>query len=307
MNDSMAQAEGEAGPQELPNWKNWFSGLSAILLAFTFLIAGIWKITDPLAAAVRVSQVQVPYIFSLPMALALGISETFAGVLLLVPRFRRWGAWLSCLLLVAFVMYIGVFYNVLRGEECNCFPWIQRAVGPVFFLGDAIMLLMAVVAGWWSRPSDGRRSALVVLGAVSVFALVSYGVTVARQSGVTAPESILVDGKPFPLHEGRVFLFFFDPECLHCDAVARGLAELNWGETAVVAVIVQQPQFGPEFMESTGLPGVLSSDFEPLRNKFQFVDSPYGVALEHGRQRAAFTHFEGSEPADMLRKMGFVR
>jgi uncharacterized membrane protein YphA (DoxX/SURF4 family) len=307
MNDSMAYDEGETGPLELPLWKKWSGGLAAVVLAATFLVAGLWKITDPLAAAVRMAQAQVPHALSLPAALLFGIAETFAGVLLLVPRFRRWGAWLAGLLLVAFLVYIGAYYNVLRGEECNCFPWIKRAVGPAFFFGDALMLVLAVAAGWWARPSAGKRSAVVVLGAVSVFALVSYGVTATRQTGVKAPEFITAEGQPFSLHEGRVFLYFFDPECPNCDHAARELAALHWGETTVVGVVTQLPQFGPEFMQSTGLRGVLSADIEPLREVFSFVDVPFGVALENGYQQASFTHFDEQEPAETLRKLGFVR
>ena len=307
MNDSMAYAGGEAGPADLPRWKTWLGGLSAVPLALAFLVAGIWKITDPLGASVRMAQAQVPDAFSLPVALLLGITETFAGVLLLVPRLRRWGAWLTGLLLVAFVVYIGAYYNVLRGEECNCFPWIKRAVGPAFFVGDAMLLLAAAVAGWCSRPSAGRRSALVMLGAVSVFALVSYGVTATRQTGITAPEWITADGQRFSLHEGRVFLYFFDPECSHCDQAARELAGLKWGETHVVGVATQMPEFGPEFMRDTALNGLLSADWELLHKTFSFVDVPYGVALENGRQRASFTHFDAGEPSETLRRLGFVR
>jgi uncharacterized membrane protein YphA (DoxX/SURF4 family) len=308
MDESRAEtAEDDAGPRELPQWKTWLSAVSAVLLALAFIVAGVWKVTDPVAAAVRMAQAQVPQMLSLPAALAFGISETFAGVLLLAPRFRRWGAWLAGLLLVAFMVYMGLFYNVLRGEECNCFPWVKRAVGPAFFIGDAIMLSMAVVAGWWARPSKGPRTAAIVLGAVCVFALVSYGVTAARQTGVRAPQFVTVNGKPFPLGQGRVFLFFFNPQCLHCDHSARELAKLDWGQTAVVAVTTQLPQFGPEFLSSTQLRGVLTSDVEPLRKIFSFVDVPFGVALENGHQRASFTNFDGKEPADALRKLGFVK
>jgi uncharacterized membrane protein YphA (DoxX/SURF4 family) len=303
----MAQEEGEAGPPELPSWKIWISTVCAFLLALLFIVAGVWKITEPLAAAVRMAQAQVPQFLSLPAALGFGISETFAGVLLVVPRFRRWGAWLTGLLLVAFMVYIGLYYHVLRGEECNCFPWITRAVGPAFFIGDAVMLLMALIAGWWARPSHGLRNALIVLGAVCVFAAVSYGVTAARHTGVEAPDAISVDGKPFSLRQGRVFLFFFNPECLHCDHAARELAKLNWGQTTVVAVPTQDPQFGPDFLSSAQLRGVLTPDAEVLKKTFSFVDVPFGVALENGRQRAAFTSFNAPEPADTLRKLGFVR
>ena len=71
----------------------------------------------------------------------------------------------------------------------------ERAVGPGFFVGDGIMLLMVLGAGAWTRRSDGTRSAAIILGVVSVFALTSFGVTYARQSGLKAPDSITVDGK----------------------------------------------------------------------------------------------------------------
>jgi uncharacterized membrane protein YphA (DoxX/SURF4 family) len=299
-------ADGDPGPAELSPWKNWLSVASAVLLALTFIVAGVWKVTDPLAAAVRMTQARVPQLLSLPAALGFGISETLAGVLLLVPRFRRWGAWLTGLLLVAFIVYIGLLYNVLRGEECNCFPWVKRAVGPAFFIGDAIMLLMALAAGRWARPSRGLRSAAIVLGAVCVFAAVSLGVTEARQAWARAPEFVTVDGRPFSLRQGRVFLYFFNPECMHCAAAAKQLARLNWGQTAVVAVATESPQFGQAFLDSTQLRGVLTLDFASLSKAFTFTDVPYGVALENGHQRAVFTGFTATEPADSLRKLGFV-
>jgi uncharacterized membrane protein YphA (DoxX/SURF4 family) len=308
MDESMAEtASGDAGPRDLPQWKAGLSLAAGALLALVFLVAGVWKITDPIAAAVRMAQAQVPQVLSLPAALAFGISETFAGVLLLVPRYRRWGAWLAGLLLLGFIAYIGLFYNVLRGEECNCFPWVKRAVGPAFFIGDAIMLLMALAAGWWARPSRGLRNAALMLGAVCVFSLVSYGVTAARRTGVRAPDYVTVDGKPFSLHQGRVFVFFFNPMCLHCDHAARELAKLDWGKTAIVVVSTQMPERGPEFLSSTQLRGVLTPDVDELRKIFSFVDVPFAVALENGRQRAAFTGFEGNEPALTLRKLGFVK
>ena len=307
MTETLERHESGPGPRELSQWKAWLCTLSAFLLALMFLVSGLWKITDPLAAAVRMTQALVPAALSLPAALAFGISETFAGVLLLVPRLRRWGAWIAGLLLLAFMAYMGWFYNTLSGEECNCFPWIKRVVGPAFFIGDAIMLLLALAAGWWGRPSEGRRSAAVVLGAVCVFAAVSYGVSVVRQTSLQAPRFITVEGKPFALREGRVFLYFFNPECIHCDHAARDLAKLDWGGTKVVGVPTQMPQFGPEFMSSTSLRGVLTSDAEPLRKIFSFTDVPYGVALENGHLRAAVRVFDTTEPAQSLRKLGFAK
>lgn len=45
--------------------------------------------------------------------------ETLTGILLLIPRYRRWGAWLAAVMLIAFMVYIGVLYDRLLGDDCN--------------------------------------------------------------------------------------------------------------------------------------------------------------------------------------------
>lgn len=303
----MAYGSRAPSTRELSVWKARTGAAAAWLLGILFLVAGIWKLTDPFAAAVRLVQAQVPGSLGLPSAIGLGISEVFCGVLLVEPRFRRWGAWLTGLLLVAFVVYIGYYYDVLRGEECNCFPWVERAVGPAFFIGDGVMLLMAIIAGVWARPSEGRRGAALVLAAVSVFAVVSYGVAAAQRTGAQAPEMVVADGSPVALREGRVFLYFFDPECLHCEHVAQDLAKLDWNDTTVLGVVTRLPEFAPDFMESTGLRASVTADAEVLRETFSFVDVPFGVALVNGRQAASFIHFDEEEPVRTLRRLDFVR
>jgi hypothetical protein len=307
MSDSIAQPTNLAGEWELPAWKTALSVVSAVLLAIIMVVAGVWKITDPIAAAVRMNQALVPALLSLPVAIAFGISETFAGVLLLVPRFRRWGAVLSGLLLIAFLLYIGIFYNRLVGDECNCFPWVQRAVGPAFFVGDLIMLGFAVLAGLWARPSRNLRSAALVLGAVCVFAGVSYGVAVSQSTGTMAPDTILVDGQPYNLHEGRVLLYFFDPECTHCLFAAQEMTGYSWVNTQIIAVPIERKQLADQFMEAAGLQAPLTSDSDKLRAVWKFGDPPYGVALENGRQVAELTVFEGDQPKAALMELGFVK
>jgi uncharacterized membrane protein YphA (DoxX/SURF4 family) len=306
MDDSMAHSGDMLARFELPSWKSWLSWAGALLSSALFLSAGIWKITDAPGMAVRLGQLKVPQDLTLPAALLLGIIETFAAVLILVPRFRRWGAWLTAFLLVVFMVYIGVNYNVLHGADCSCFPWLKRAVGPGFFVGDAIMLALAVLAGLWSKRSENLRSATLVLGAVVVFALVSYGVAATRNSGVKAPDTVMVDGKPYSLQHGRIFIYFFNPECMHCLDAAKKMAKLNWGDTRVIGVATEQPQFAAGFMQTTGLQGVISTDIAVLRKTFPFVDPPAGVALENGHEKAMLTQYEGEEPAATLKRLGFV-
>jgi uncharacterized membrane protein YphA (DoxX/SURF4 family) len=294
-------------PLERPGWKTTLNWTAAILLGFLFLASGVWKITDPQAAAMRMAQVKAPESLSLAAALLVGIAETVAGALILAPRFRRWGAALTALLLVVFLAYVAVEYSALRGADCSCFPWVKRIVGPGFFLGDGLMLLLAGVAALWSRPPGRLRGAALVAGAVIVFALVSYGVAAVRETGAPAPATITVAGQPYSLEHGKVFLFFFHPECMHCFASAKSMAQLHWEGTRVVAVPVEQPQFAPQFLADTGLQAVVSTDFPKLKQAFHYTAYPFGVALENGREKAALTKFDGDEPATTLKRLGLAR
>jgi uncharacterized membrane protein YphA (DoxX/SURF4 family) len=306
MNDSMAQPRPRLSPLELPGWKTAVSWTAAALVASLFLVSGLWKITDSPGAALRMAQARVPESLSLFAALAFGIAETVAGVLILVPRFRRWGSVLTGVLLVAFLLYFAINYNALRGADCSCFPWVKRVVGPAFFVGDGVMLALAALAGIWSKPPESLRTAVLILGAVLVFALVSYGVDVARQTGAKAPQTILVDGHPYPLASGKILLFFFDPQCMHCFDAATRMAQFHWGDTRVVAIPVEQPQYAAQFLQMTGLHAVVSGDIALLKGVFGFHGYPSGVALQNGRQKALLTKIEYSEPATSLQQLGFI-
>jgi hypothetical protein len=93
---------------------------------------------------------------------------------------------------------------------------------------------------------------------------------------------------------------------MHCDAAARRMAKLNWKDTSVIAIPIDQPQFAASFLHDTGLKAGTSLDLKPMRDVFPFVNAPYAVALSNGRQKAAVGNFDESEPARTLRKIGFV-
>ncbi len=291
---------------EPAGWKTAFAWVAGVALSVLFLASGLWKITDPQSAAMRMSQALVPESWSLFLAVSLGVVETVSGVFVLVPRFRRWGAILTGLLLLGFLGWFAIHYTALRGADCSCFPWIKRAVGPGFFIGDGFMLLLAAAAGLWSKPPASPRTAALIFSAVAVFAGVSYGVEVAHQAGTLAPATITVDGRPYSLRHGRIFLFFFNPECRHCIDAAKSMSQLDWGDTRVVSIPVEEPQYSVQFLQMTGLKAGVSTDFAELKQVFGFSGYPSGVALLNGRQRALLTQFEGPEPAATLKQLGFI-
>lgn len=289
-----------------PAWKTALNWTMAVLTAILFLVAGLYKITDPVGFAVKLSQLKFPESLSLGAAILLGVTETFAGVLVLVPRYRRWGSVLASFLLLAFMVYVGFFYNDLRGADCSCFPWVKRAVGPGFFVGDALMLLFALGAGLWARGSRDLRGAAIILAAVCVFAGVSYGVDAAHSSGVKAPDAIAVNGKPYTIGSGKVFLYFFDPVCMHCLEAGRKMSAMKWGDTKFIGVPVSDPQFAENFMRRSGLNRPFSTDWPLLKKTFGVKGTPGAVAVENGREKAELTRFEGDEPAATLRKLSFI-
>src|SRR5581483_239800 len=295
------------GAVDLPRWKAVISTIAAVLMAVLFFVSGAWKLVYLNEWSQFMGQFQVPSDLKLPFTILVGIGEMLGACLIIVPRFQGWGSILLGFLLVAFMAYIAFKYNVLAGKDCSCFPLVKRTVGPGFFVGDAIMLGLTVLAGLWAQRPYGLRGALVILGIIAVFAGVSFGINVTHNTGLKAPDTIAVDGKPYSLESGDVFLFFFDPECMYCFEAAQRMSKINWGDTKVVAIPTRVPQFAAGMLRDAGLKAPISSDSKLLRQTFKFADPPFGVALHNGRQKATVPNFDPAEPAKTLKQIGFIK
>ena len=293
--------------QNLPRWKHIIGWTAAVVMASLWLVAGIWKLTDLSAFQVKMTQLLVPVSVSLPATFALAVSETFTGLLLLRPAWRRWGGGLSVGLLLVFMAYVGINYEALLGADCSCFPWVERAVGPGFFIGDGIMLAIAVLAAVFSPRPARLRGAGAVLAGVVVLAGVSAGWDqLGPGPDSDVPATIQVESGEFNLHDGPVFVYFFNPTCLHCLDAGIAMAELSW-KASFVGVPTQDFEFAPGFVDDTGLQDVqLSPDLDVLRAKFPFEDVPYGVAIDAGRVVERLLFFEEPELSKQLREIGFV-
>jgi uncharacterized membrane protein YphA (DoxX/SURF4 family) len=306
MDDSLAIGGEMPLPWQQTAWKSIAATVAAVLIGVLFLVSGVWKLTDPLDWTTKIEQFKVPYSVSLPFTLALAVGETWGGLMILIPRFRRWGAILLSILLVGFMAYMGIHYVEFKSMDCSCFPLLKRAIGPGFFFGDGAMLALAALAGWWSRPPFGVRAAAVCLGAVAVATGACYFAAQSRITGAKAPETIVANGQTYSIEHGRVFLFFYDPECMHCDAAARKMATMNWGGTRVVAIPTRQQQFAEAFLRDTKLKAVTSLELDKLKQFFSFKDTPYGIALENGHQKGIVSRYDDPEPGDSLKKLGMI-
>jgi hypothetical protein len=131
----------------------------------------------------------------------------------------------------------------------------------------------------------------------------------AIRHNVQLPNPVVVNGKPADLTRGRVFLFFYDPECSHCQAAARFMSTLKWGSTEVVGIPTHDPQFAKDFLDDTRLKADTSLEVAKLKKAFPFVDPPFGVALTNGRVQQTFAQAQFNEPlpAPDLKRLGFVK
>jgi hypothetical protein len=284
------------------------AAICAVLLGIVFLVSGGWKVLMPFQTGELLEQAQVPAGFGVLGASALGTLELFAAVLLFIPQFRRWGGLLSSALMIFFIGWIGYYYHVLVGHECSCFPLIKRSVGPGFFIGDGIMLLMALAALFWSAPVRRFRVPAAALAGLAVLALVSFGVNAKERQSVQVPTPLIVDGKPENLTHGKVFVFFYDPSCEHCDAASKYMSTLNWKDTKVVAIPTVNPQWAESFLHDTHLKAGTSLELAKMKKAFPFVDPPFGVALVDGNPKETFNQAQFNKPLPKpdLQKLGFV-
>ena len=293
---------------QLRGWQKTAAAVAGVLLAIVFFVSGSWKVLEPFQTGELLEQAQVPAGYGTLGAATLGTIELLTAFLLFVPRYRRWGGLLGSALLIFFMGWIGFYYSELAGQECSCFPLIKRSVGPGFFVGDGIMLALGVVASLWSTPVRRFRVPGMAFAALAVLAAVSIGVHAQQRSNVQLPGPVMVDGKPENLATGKVFLFFYDPMCSHCAAAAKFMSTMNWKGTRLVTLPTNVPQFAQEFLQDAGLHASTSPEAAKLREKFKFVDPPFGVALVDGQVKKTFpqTQFNAPLPEAELRKLGFI-
>ncbi len=288
-------------------WTDRAGAVAAVLMAAMWFTAGFWKLSDISGWQLKLTQLLVPVSLSLVGTLAVGIAEVAAGVLLLRPAWRRWGAWVSSGLLAWFMVYMAVNYQTLKGEDCTCFPWLERAVGPAFFWSDAAMLAVSLVALKFSRPPSGIKGAGISLAAVVAFAGVMLGVDrLGSEPRVAITGPITADGQPYQLNVGKTFLFFFNPSCMHCLDAGQTMAKYQW-KADFIGLPTQDPDWGPGFVQDAGLRDVkLSPDAEELRKTFEFQDVPYGAVLVEGTVVERVVFWEEPELGETLRRHGFI-
>lgn len=296
--------------QKLQGWRSTLGWVCAGIMALAWLVAGVYKLSDIGGFQVKLAQLLVPSGLTLPATLVVAISELFAGVLLLRPAWRRMGGLVSTALLLGFMAYMAVNYTALQGEDCSCFPWLERAVGPAFFWSDAAMVLASLIAAWFAPKMTGIGQTKYVLFGIMALAAVGLGYDKFGPAGGTdVPAVITVEGEQYQLRDGKVLIYFFNPTCLHCLAVGKELSKYDFAAD-FIGVATQDPDFGPGFLDDAGLTGMvdLSPDLGLLKETFPFDDVPYAATVDNGVVTHRFTLIELEEPemGRRLRELGII-
>ena len=309
MQEAIQQAVSPSPPISRGAFKT-AAAICACLLGVIFLVSGAWKMLQPFTTGELLEQAQVPAGLGVLGAATLGIIEVFAAFLLFTPKYRRWGGLLGSALIIFFIGWIGFYYHTLVGRECSCFPLIKRSIGPMFFVSDGVMLLLGLAAWAWSPKVKNLRTPAIVLILLIAVAGGSFAwnKSMAR-AHIQIQEPVIVDGKPIDLSKGKVFLFFYDPSCMHCDAAARFMSGFDWSDTRVIAIPTVNPQWAASFLHDTKMKAGTSLELDKLRKAFSFVDPPYGVALVEGESKGTFgqAQFSAPSPKPQLQSLGFVK
>ncbi len=296
--------------RKLQGWQNALGWACAGVMALAWLVAGVYKLSDIGGFQVKLAQLLVPSALTLPATLVVAISELFAGVLLLRPAWRRLGGLVSTALLLGFMAYMALNYTALQGEDCSCFPWLERAVGPAFFWSDGAMVVASLIAAWFAPKMVAIRQTRFVLFGIIALAAVGLGYDKFGPAGGTdVPATIVVEGEQYQLRRGKVLIYFFNPTCMHCLAVGQDLSKYTFSAD-FIGVPTQDYDFGPGFLEDAGLAGMveLSPDLDLLKETFPFTDVPYAATVSDGAVTHRFTLIDLEEPemGRRLRELGIV-
>jgi peroxiredoxin len=140
--------------------------LASIVLAVTFVVAGMGKLTDQDGARQGVIQFGVPVALAALTAFVVPITELLLAAGILLPTLRRPAAIGAVLLLTVFTLAIA---RVLRrGErpDCHCFGQVHAApVGGRTIVRNAVLISVAIaVAVLGPRPLPHVNVATTALG-----------------------------------------------------------------------------------------------------------------------------------------------
>lgn len=140
----------------LKRWKVFASFFMRLLLSFTFILASIPKILDPLGFALDISHYDFfPKITINLIAITLPWIELFIGISLIFYFFDKGGILLVNLILVAFLILLGQAWIRGLDIDCGCFGHTGAREGvSKAFIRDLFLVSWSMLLFLFSREKN---------------------------------------------------------------------------------------------------------------------------------------------------------
>jgi uncharacterized membrane protein YphA (DoxX/SURF4 family) len=130
--------------------------LSLILrvgLGAVFIMASVPKILDPAGFSRNVFHYQIlPGNVVNAVAILLPWIELFVGLFLIFGIWLRGAAFIAMVSLVVFLAAMGSALARGLNIDCGCFKTSGSPLGPDRLIGDALLLIMAILVYRWASP-----------------------------------------------------------------------------------------------------------------------------------------------------------
>ena len=139
-----------------------------LLLALTFLVAGVTKLLDRAGSRRAIVDFGLPSSLATSLGLLLPLAELAAGAALLPDSTAFWGSLGALVLLLLFIAGIGV--NLARGRkpDCHCFGQLHSApAGWKTLVRNVILLALAGFIVWQGWHGNVGPSAITRIGTPS--------------------------------------------------------------------------------------------------------------------------------------------
>lgn len=126
--------------------KSFTISLICYLYVLLFVYASVSKLLDFEKFQVQIGQSPLLSVFASWISWAVLITEMAASILLLIPRFRRVGLYMSLILMSMFTAYIFIILHYSSFVPCSCGGILEQMSWNVHLIFNIIFLLLSVLA-----------------------------------------------------------------------------------------------------------------------------------------------------------------
>lgn len=162
---------------------NRLRGLSAILIGFTFVLSGTFKLMDPIGTSLIVSEYWNFFHLafmkwsSYLLGIVLALTETILGVALVTGQARRLCALITFAMMGFFTLLTAVLAIFNPSFDCGCFGEVVHLTHAQTFVKNLVLDALALVAFLplrdFSVPKPRKKVAFAI-GSLSSVALLVY-------------------------------------------------------------------------------------------------------------------------------------